>query len=61
MLVMAKHPRKAIHSREAKRPSNNGLKLTARGASVEARQLNPVLGGGMTMEQERSKLGPCRK
>jgi hypothetical protein len=25
--------------------SNNGLKLTARGASVEARQLNPVFGG----------------
>jgi hypothetical protein len=52
MLVMAKHPRKAIHSREAKRPSNNGLKLTARGASVEARQLNPVL-DGQTVERER--------
>jgi hypothetical protein len=26
-------------------PQNNGMKLTARGASVEARQLIPVLGG----------------
>jgi hypothetical protein len=26
-------------------PPNNGLKLTARGASVEARQLNPVFYG----------------
>jgi hypothetical protein len=30
--------------REEGRP-NNGMKLTARGASVEARQLIPVLGG----------------
>jgi hypothetical protein len=26
-------------------PQNNGMKLTARGASVEARQLIPVFGG----------------
>jgi hypothetical protein len=26
-------------------PSNNGMKLTARGASVEARQLIPVFDG----------------
>jgi hypothetical protein len=29
----------------ARGPSNNGMKLTARGASVEARQLIPVFGG----------------
>jgi hypothetical protein len=33
-----------IHQR-AKGPSNNGMKLTARGASVEARQLIPVFYG----------------
>jgi hypothetical protein len=30
---------------EAKRPSNNGMKLTARGASDGARQLIPVFYG----------------
>ena len=29
----------------SKAPPNNGMKLTARGASVEARQLIPVLDG----------------
>jgi hypothetical protein len=33
---------------------NKGMKLTARGASVEARQLNPVFGGHTSMESNRA-------
>jgi hypothetical protein len=41
--------------------SNNGLKLTARSASVEARQLNPVLGGlAERCEESRSEHGRQR-
>ena len=35
-------------------PDNNGMKLTARGASVEARQLIAVLGAHLGVGRERT-------
>jgi hypothetical protein len=41
----------------ATRPPNNGMKLTARGASVEARQLIPVLDGPEQQVREMTASG----
>lgn len=39
----------------AKGPQNNGMKLTARGASDEARQLIPVLGRQVGMDEDAAR------